>query len=115
MAIGSASKRAKSWKDDPISFSVEDLKGIEFPHDDAIVFNAVVYNHLVKRIYFDSGSACDVLYYDAMKNMGISEDKLKPYPAPLVGFVNEQVPVLGTITLPLTLGTEPKTITAMVE
>ncbi|OMO77926.1 Retrotransposon gag protein [Corchorus olitorius] len=98
IAIGSAAKRPKSWKDEPISFSTEDLEGIEFPHDDAIVISAVVYNHIVKRIYFDNGSASDVLYHSTMKSMNISEDRLKPYPAPLVGFGNEEVLVLGTIS-----------------
>ncbi|OMO62054.1 Retrotransposon gag protein [Corchorus capsularis] len=115
MAIGSTAKKPKSWKDKPISFSTEDLEGIEFPHDDAIVISAVVYNHIVKRIYFDNGSASDVLYHSTMKSMNILEDKLRPYPAPLVGFGNEEVPVLGTISLPITLGTEQKTITAIVE
>ena len=68
-----------------------------------------------KRVLFDNGSASDVLYYDAMKKLGISDDHLKPFPMPLVGFGNEEVKVQGVVTLPLTLSEEPKTTTTMVD
>ena len=49
-----------------------------------------------------------------MKKLGILDDQLKPFPIPLVGFENEKVKVQGVVTLPLTLGEEPKTTTTMV-
>ena len=80
-----------------------------------IVITATIYNHVVKSVLFDNGSASDVLYYDAMEKLGISEDQLKPFLMPLIGFENEEVKVLGVVTLPLTLGKEPKIATAMVD
>ena len=66
---------------------------------------------MVKRFLFDNGSASNVLYYEAMKKLGLSDDQLKPFLMPLVGFRNKEVKVQGVVTLPLTLGEEPKTTT----
>ena len=72
---------------------MENLERIHTPYDDAIVITATIYNHVVKRVLFDNGSASDVLYYDAMKKLGISDDQLKLFPMPLIGFKNEEVKV----------------------
>ena len=49
-----------------------------------------------------------------MKKLGISDDQLRPFPTPLIGFKNEEVKVQGVITLSITLGEEPMTTIAMV-
>ena len=69
----------------------------------------------ITRVLFDNGSASDMLYYDAMKKLGISDDQLKPFPMPLIEFGNEEVKVQGVVTLPLTLDGEPKTTATMVD
>ena len=79
-------------------FSSEDLEGVHAPHDDAIVITAIIYNHVVKRFLFDNGSASNVLYYEAMKKLGLSDDQLKPFLMPLVGFRNKEVKVQGVVT-----------------
>ena len=66
--------KLRTWKDEAISFSAKDLEGVHTPHDDAIVITVTIYNHVVKRVLFDNGSASDVLYYDAIKKLGISDD-----------------------------------------
>ena len=53
---------------------MEDLKRVHTPHDDATVITAIIYNHVVKRVFFDNGSANVVLYYDAMKKLEILDD-----------------------------------------
>ena len=50
-----------------------------------------------------------------MKKSGIFDDQLNPFSMPLIGFKNEEVKVQGVVTLPLTLGKEPKTTTIMVD
>ena len=104
-----------TWKDEEISFGLGNMEGIHAPYDDAIVIIATMYNHVVKTILFDNGSASDVLYYDAMKNLGISDDQLKPLPTPPIGFENEEVEVQEVISLPLTLGEEPKATIVIVD
>ena len=108
-------KKPRTWKDEVIYFSLEDLEWVHTPYDDAIMITATIYNHVVKRVLFDNGSASDVLYYDAIKKLGISDDQLKPFPMSLIGFGNEEVKVQGVITLPLTLDEKPKTTTIMVD
>ena len=73
-------KKPRTWKNEAISFGVEDLEGIHTLHDDAIVITTTIYNHAVKRVFFDNGNASDVLHYDAMKKLGIFNDQLKPFP-----------------------------------
>ena len=79
------------------------------------MITATIYNHVVKRVLFDNGSLSGVLYYNAMKKLGIFDDQLKSFPTPLIGFGNEDVKVKGVVTMPLTLGEEPKTTTTMVD
>ena len=86
-------KKPRTWKDEAISFGLKNLEGVHTPYDDTIVITATIYNHVVKRVLFDNGCANDVLYYNAMKKLGISEDQLKTFPKPLVGFENEKVKV----------------------
>ena len=86
-------KKPRTWKDEAIFFNSKDLEGVHTPNDDAIVVTATIYNHVAKRVLFDNGSANDVLYYDAMKKLGILDDQLKPFPMSLIKFKNEKVKV----------------------
>ena len=40
---------------------------------------------MIKRVLFNNGSASDVLYYDAIKKLEISDDQLMSFPMPLIG------------------------------
>ncbi|XP_022891630.1 uncharacterized protein LOC111406435 [Olea europaea var. sylvestris] len=42
-----------------ITFGTDDLEGIAFPHDDALVISAIIANFEVKRIMVDNGSAAN--------------------------------------------------------
>ncbi|GAU50294.1 hypothetical protein TSUD_137480 [Trifolium subterraneum] len=53
----------------------------------------------VKRLLIDSRSSADILYWDAYKAMRLSDEQLNPYSGTLVGFVGEQVDVMGHITI----------------
>ena len=91
-------KKPKTWKDEAISFSLEDLEEVHTPHDDAIVITATIYNHMVKRVLFENGSASDVLYYDAMKKLGILNDQLNPFPMPLIKYKNKEVNIINLLS-----------------
>ena len=60
-------KKTRTWKDEAISFSSKNLEEVYTPYEDAIVIIAIIYNHVVKRVFFNNGSASDVLYYDRDK------------------------------------------------
>ena len=48
---------------DVITFSKEDARKIQTPHDDAVVVSATIANYDVKRILIDNESSTDVLFY----------------------------------------------------
>ncbi|XP_038701827.1 uncharacterized protein LOC119998550 [Tripterygium wilfordii] len=87
----------------------------EDPHDDALVVEAVIANFTVKKVLVDNGSAADILLYHAFREMKISEDKLKIFLVPLYGFAGESIIPNGVISLPVTLGTYPRTIMHMID
>ncbi|XP_022866144.1 uncharacterized protein LOC111385950 [Olea europaea var. sylvestris] len=94
-----------------ISFGMDDLEGIAFPHDDALVISAIIANFEVKRILVDNGSAANVLSHEAFVQMGISSEQLKLVKTPLQGFGGGVITPEGIVGLPLTLGTEGKQVT----
>ncbi|CAA0805859.1 Unknown protein, partial [Striga hermonthica] len=47
-----------------ISFRAEDAEGVLLPHNDALVITAEVAGFDVKRVFIDTGSSVDVMFYD---------------------------------------------------
>ncbi|XP_043725980.1 uncharacterized protein LOC122672585 [Telopea speciosissima] len=97
----------------PITFSDEDLADIQSPHDDALVIKMVIANCMIGRILVDNGSSADILYYDAFEKMLLKPEMLKRVESPLYGFNGAPVQVEGSIKLLVTMGTEPKLSTVM--
>ncbi|XP_022851304.1 uncharacterized protein LOC111373062 [Olea europaea var. sylvestris] len=89
-----------------ITFGSKDLEGISFPHDDALVISAIIANFEAKRILVDNGSAANVLSHEALVQMGISVEQLKPVKTPLQGFGGGVITPEGIVELPMTLGSE---------
>ncbi|XP_038976825.1 uncharacterized protein LOC120107566 [Phoenix dactylifera] len=89
-AIGGGSAKGSSAKEpaekeaplkrqhmtEAISFSDEDLKGVETPHDDVVVISLVMNKFDIKRVLVDNGSSANVLFYDAFQKMGMTNDQL---------------------------------------
>ncbi|XP_043816617.1 uncharacterized protein LOC122724820 [Manihot esculenta] len=46
-----------------VTFSLEDAQGVQMPHDDALVIEAVIHNYRVKKILVDDGSKVNLLPY----------------------------------------------------
>lgn len=55
----------------------------------------------VNKILIDSGSLTDILFYDAFFWMNLSENQLKHFFTPLVGFFEKSIKFEGEITLPV--------------
>ena len=72
-------------------------------------------NHMIHRILVDNGSSTKILYWPAFKQIGIDQDRTKPFGSSLVGFAGEQVPPIGLLLFPVTTGTAPKQSTVMVD
>ncbi|XP_065030515.1 uncharacterized protein LOC135653032 [Musa acuminata AAA Group] len=82
-------------------------------HDDALVVSARVANAQMRRIMVDTGSSADILYLGAFQKLGLARKNLSPMCSALTGFMGDSISPLGAITLPLTLGTPPKSKTVM--
>ncbi|XP_022883797.1 uncharacterized protein LOC111400630 [Olea europaea var. sylvestris] len=78
-----AISRSDLGSTEDITFGTEDMGGISFPHDDALVISAIIANFEVKRILVHNGSATNVLSHEAFVQMGISSEQLKPVKPPL--------------------------------
>ncbi|XP_043809109.1 uncharacterized protein LOC122722469 [Manihot esculenta] len=94
-----------------ITFSPEDAQGVQMPHDDALVIEAVIHNYRVKKILVDDGSKVNLLPYRVFKQMGTPEEQLVRDQAPVKGIRGVPVSVEGKVKLALTLGEAPRTRT----
>ena len=94
-----------------ISFTDEDAERIHHPHDDAIVITLLIVDYTTRRVLVDNGSSADILYYPAFQQMGLGRDQLRPVCSPLIGFGRMKVQPVGTITLPVVVGSYPQQIT----
>ncbi|XP_075500189.1 uncharacterized protein LOC142538773 [Primulina tabacum] len=87
-----------------ISFGPEDLKGVNLPHNDALVFQARVANYDILRVFVDSSSSVNVICKDALVQMDLQGFQLETVETVLFGFAGHVIYPEGEIVLPLTLG-----------
>ncbi|XP_024027003.1 uncharacterized protein LOC112093203 [Morus notabilis] len=87
-----------------LAFNEDDANGVHFPHNDALVVEAIIGNHTVCQILVDNGSSVDLLYSDCLENMGIPKEQLEKTSRPLYDFTGDSVIPQGTIRLPITAG-----------
>ncbi|GFY92749.1 hypothetical protein Acr_08g0011450 [Actinidia rufa] len=90
-----------------ITFNNDNLRGLNFPHDDALVVSAVIANFNVQRILIDNGSSADILFISVFKKIKIGQDKLHPFHTPLIGFGGNMTHPLWWIKLLVTWGWSP--------
>ncbi|KAK3025704.1 hypothetical protein RJ639_041709 [Escallonia herrerae] len=98
-------KKSKTVPVAAITFSDEDSKDIQTPHDDPLVITVRAGNFDVKRVLINNGSSAEILFYDAFKKMNIPMDRLRKMDTPLYGFSNHPVAAEGIIALPVAIGT----------
>ncbi|XP_024022057.1 uncharacterized protein LOC112091802 [Morus notabilis] len=96
-----------------VAFNEDDANGVHFPHNDALVVEAMIGNHYVCRILVDNGSLVDLLYSDCLEKMGIPKEQLEKTSRPLYGFTGDSVIPRGTIRLPITVGEKTRQATTM--
>ncbi|XP_073117756.1 uncharacterized protein [Elaeis guineensis] len=94
--------------DDVITFTEEDVRGIQTLHDNAVVISATIANYDVKKNFVDNGSSTNILFYSTFSRMRLSTDRLERVSTPLIGFAGDAVSMEGEVTLPVTVGFEPR-------
>jgi hypothetical protein len=92
------------WSHIPITFSQEDIQLKDYPHNDVIVISCVIKGFLVHNVLVDTGSAMDIIFAKAFRQMQELEDKIHDATHTLCGFGGRQIVALGKITMPVTFG-----------
>ena len=72
-----------------IVFREADARWVHRPHTNSLVIIARVSNSKVHRLMVDDGSVVDILYLNAYRRMGLTEDDLDPNSSPLYGFTRD--------------------------
>jgi hypothetical protein len=92
------------WSHIPITFSHKDLQLKDYPHNDAMVISCVIKGFLVHNVLVVTGSAADIIFAKAFRQMQELEDKIHDDTHPLCGSGGRQIAALGKITMPVTFG-----------
>ncbi|CAA0819558.1 Unknown protein, partial [Striga hermonthica] len=88
-----------------ISFKAEDAEGVVLSHNDALVITAEVAGFDVKRVFIDTGSSVDVMFYDCFVQINKEFNmELKPVTTAFYGFNGGEVVPMGEVSLPVALG-----------
>ncbi|GKV47282.1 hypothetical protein SLEP1_g54195 [Rubroshorea leprosula] len=101
------------WENASITFSPADYKrtdgepDIMMPHADPFVATVHIGNHNVNKVFIDTGSSPDILYWSYFQKMQLNPSLLQKYKGHIYGFNNQPVPIEGVITLPIYVGSEP--------
>ena len=99
--------RMKGTDELAISFTDEEAERIHHPHDDAIVITLLIVDYTTRRVLVDNGSSADILYYPTFQQMRLGRDQLRLVCSSLIGFGGMKVQPVGTITLPVVVGSYP--------
>ncbi|PON36170.1 hypothetical protein PanWU01x14_330590, partial [Parasponia andersonii] len=94
-----------------ITFTKQDAREVYYPHNVALVIKINCGSTQLWRVLVDNGSAVDILYYDAFKKMGLSENDLKPDATLLYGFTGNSIMPRGMIDLMVNVGIYPRVST----
>jgi hypothetical protein len=69
-----------------------------------MVISCVIKGFLVNNVLVDTGSATDIIYAKAFKQMQEPDDNIHDATYSLCGFRGRQIVALGKITMPVTFG-----------
>jgi hypothetical protein len=94
------------WSHIPITFSQENLQLKDYPHNDAMVISCVIKGFLVHNVLVDTGSATDIIFAKAFRQMPELEDKIHDATHPLCGFGGRQIVAHGKMTMSVTSTTQ---------
>ncbi|XP_010490387.1 PREDICTED: uncharacterized protein LOC104768159 [Camelina sativa] len=100
----------KSWpskirsENATISFDNNDLEGLDLPHNDPLVVELLISESEVTKILIDTGSSVNVIFRNVLAQMEIGESDVKPECHSLTGFDGDHIMSVGTIDLPIFMG-----------
>jgi hypothetical protein len=80
------------------------LPSLRKTFNDAVVISCVIKGFVVHNVLVDIGSAADIIFAKAFRQMQEPEDKIHDATHPLCGFGGRQIVALGKIIMPVTFG-----------
>ncbi|XP_056694810.1 uncharacterized protein [Spinacia oleracea] len=83
-----------------ITFDDSDSVDTQREHHDGLVISLPIGNALIKRILIDNGGSVNVLFLEALHEMGLEEKNIVRRSTVLVGFSGESLRTVGEISLP---------------
>ncbi|XP_021850770.2 uncharacterized protein [Spinacia oleracea] len=83
-----------------ITFDDSDSVDAHQEHHDGLVISLPIGNALIKRILIDNDSSTNVLFLEALHEMGLEEKNIVRRSTVLVGFNGESLRTVGEISLP---------------
>ncbi|CAL9020923.1 unnamed protein product [Prunus brigantina] len=89
-----------------ITFSEEEC-GVILPHGDPLIIRADISNFDVGRILVDIDSSVSVMFADAFNELQVPTHLLDRSITPLVSFSGDVVQPIGSIHLPISIGSAP--------
>jgi hypothetical protein len=105
-----AANQERFWYE-PITFTPTDGRGIEYPHEYALVISTVMERHKVHRILVDNDSLVNIMSAEAMMKIGIDDSRMTLVPTPLIGIEGTTVPVKEVVGLIVIMGSAPCCVT----
>lgn len=70
-----------------MSFSVEDVKHVIYPHDNPLVVTLKVANCLIHKIMVEGGSSANILFLSTFEKLMIGREHLQPVRYLVIGFM----------------------------
>jgi hypothetical protein len=104
LILTSCSETPSSFGHRVISFSDDDLRDVQLPHNDPLVITLRIGNYDVKRVLIDQGSFAEVMYQDLYEKLGLGESDLANFTSTVFGFSGESTTLLGKTALPILAG-----------
>ena len=99
-----AAKELKPLVGPTVTFSPEDMRPLQAPHNDPLLVQLKIATAMVRQILVDIGSSMDVIMLECFKKLQYTEKDLEAVGMPLVGFgVHTTYPV-GMKKLPVRIG-----------
>ena len=99
MRFSQSIRRLATSKPGSITFTKANLKRVQHPHSDPLVIQLRMNSYDVKRILLDMEISIEVMYYNLLKQLKLTQLDLKLARAPLIGFNARSYWPLGTVTL----------------